>query len=169
VRKQHLVIVALLCMAVTSVSYGVTTYTDRPSWVAAVGGVFGEETFSDSTLNPGISVTSSAGGGLQMLVTLHLHHAQETGRARLDPVHVAQGGDLDAGVATDLEDRLALEAFDDATVHLEADRRRGLRTLRRLRGEQSLGEEVGVGRSGDQFGHGVRPQWAGAAEVTASG
>ena len=35
---------------------------------------------------------------------------------------VAQGRDLDAVVAADLEDRLALEALDDAAVDLDPDR-----------------------------------------------
>src|SRR6185503_19216374 len=62
----------------------------------------------------------------------------EAGELRL----VAEGRDLDAVVATDLEDRLALEAFDEAPVDLDPDPGRRLRPLRALRGEDSLG--VGV-------------------------
>src|SRR5690348_1097459 len=51
----------------------------------------------------------------RMLLALDLDHAHpacpETRKLRL----VAEGGDLDPVVATDLEDRLALEALDDAS------------------------------------------------------
>ena len=75
-----------------------------------------------------------------MLLALDLDDAHpagaEAGQLRL----VAQGRDLDPVVAADLEDRLALEALDDAPVDLDPDARRRLRPLRRLRVEQALGE-----------------------------
>ena len=55
---------------------------------------------------------------------------------------VAQGRDLDAVVAADLEDRLALEALDRPAVDLDADARRGLRPLRRLGRQDALGVRV---------------------------
>jgi hypothetical protein len=61
---------------------------------------------------------------------------------------VAERRDLDPVVATHLEDRLALEAFDDAAIDLDADTWRGLRTLRRLRVEQSLGQRIRGDRGG---------------------
>ena len=78
-----------------------------------------------------------------MLLALDLDDAHparpEAGQLRL----VAEGRDLDPVVAADLEDRLALEALDDAAVDLDPDPRRRLRSLRRLRREQALGERVG--------------------------
>ena len=74
----------------------------------------------------------------------------EAGQLRL----VAERRDLDPVVAADLEDRLALEALDDAPVDLDPDPRRRLRPLRRLGREQALGDrvgdrlEVGAGRPG---------------------
>src|SRR5262249_44344781 len=60
----------------------------------------------------------------RMLLALHLHDAHpacpESGQLRL----VAERRDLDAVVAADLEDRLALEALDDPPVHLDPDPRR---------------------------------------------
>jgi hypothetical protein len=60
-----------------------------------------------------------------VLLALDLDHAHparaEAGQLGL----VAQCRDLDAVVATDLEDRLALEALDHAAVDLDPDARRG--------------------------------------------
>ena len=53
---------------------------------------------------------------------------------------VAEGRDLDAVGAADLEDRLALEPFDDPTVDLHADAGGRLRALRRLSLQQSFGK-----------------------------
>ena len=82
----------------------------------------------------------------RMLLALDLDDAHparpEARQLRL----VAQGRDLDAVVAADLEDRLALEALDDAAVDLDPDARRRLRSLRRLRVEQALGERA-IGRA----------------------
>ena len=59
----------------------------------------------------------------RMLLALDLDHAHparaEAGQLGL----VAQGRDLDPVVAADLEDRLALEALDDAAVDLDPDAR----------------------------------------------
>jgi hypothetical protein len=70
---------------------------------------------------------------------------------------VAQGGDLDVVVATDLQDGLSLEALDDAAVHFDPDAGRGLRPLWRLRIQQALGQRIGVrpgarGRDGAALG-----------------
>ena len=77
-----------------------------------------------------------------MLLALDLDDAHparpETGQLRL----VAEGRDLDAVVAADLEDRLALEALDDPPVDLDPDARRDLRALRRLRVDESLGQRL---------------------------
>ena len=88
--------------------------------------------------------------------TTHIRQAPKPGQLGL----VAQGRDLDPVVAADLEDGLALEALDDAAVDLDADARRRLRALRRLRLEQALGERIGVvggvaGRGGRRGGSGV--------------
>src|SRR4029453_18633780 len=55
---------------------------------------------------------------------------------------VAERRDLDAVVAADLEDRLAVEALDDAPVDLDPDPRRRLRPLRRLGRDEALGERI---------------------------
>ena len=78
----------------------------------------------------------------RVLLALDLDDAHparaEAGQLRL----VAERRDLDAVVAADLEDRLALEALDDASVDLDADARRRLRALGRLRGQEALGHRV---------------------------
>ena len=71
---------------------------------------------------------------------------------------VAERRDLDAVVAADLEDGLALEALDDPAVDLDPDARRHLRSLRRLRVEETIGERLALDRgaavgAGDQVGH----------------
>ena len=81
-----------------------------------------------------------------MLLALDLDHAHpagaEAGQLRL----VAERRDLDPVVAADLEDRLALDAFDDPPIDLDPDPRRRLRPLRRLGREQALGEALGERR-----------------------
>ena len=97
---------------------------------------------------------------------------------------VAERRDLDAVVAADLEDRLALEALDDPAVDLDPDARRRLRPLRRLGRDESFGERVvprcrrvddglmpgasAVGRSGRSSGR-LGPQRVPAAAATAIG
>ena len=81
-----------------------------------------------------------------LVLALDLDHAHPAGPEARQLGLVAQGGDLDAVVAADLEDRLALEALDDAAVDLDPDARRALGALRRLRGDQALGERVVAGR-----------------------
>ena len=85
---------------------------------------------------------------------------------------VAQRRDLDAVVPADLQDGLALEALDDAAVHLDPDARRRLRTLRRLRVEQALGQRIDGGLGAglgarDEVSHGS--PYAEAPTVTAIG
>ena len=94
--------------------------------------------------------------GLGLDLHLRLAHARAADRRvllalDLDDAHparpearqlglVAERRDLDAVVAADLQDRLALEALDDAAVDLDPDARRRLRALRRLGVEQALGQ-----------------------------
>ena len=66
-------------------------------------------------------------GDRRLLLALDLDHAHPARAEARQLGLVAQGGDLDAVVAADLEDRLALEALDDAPVHLDPDPRRALR------------------------------------------
>ena len=79
----------------------------------------------------------------RVLLALDLDDAHPAGAEARQLGLVAEGRDLDAVVAADLEDRLALEALDDAAVDLDPDARRRLRPLRRLRVEQALGERIG--------------------------
>ena len=58
----------------------------------------------------------------RMLLALDLDDAHPAGAEARQLGLVAQGRDLDAVVAADLEDGLALEALDDAAVDLDADR-----------------------------------------------
>ena len=108
-----------------------------------------------------------------MLLALDLDDAHPAGAEARQLRLVAQGRDLDPVVAADLEDRLALEALDDAPVDLDPDARRRLGSLRRLRVEKALGERLGLDRGGgwfgarDQVGHG-RPYVA-APAATAIG
>ena len=95
------------------------------------------------------------------VLALDLDHAHPAGTEARQLGLVAQRGDLDPVVAAHLEDRLALEALDHAAVHLEADAGRALRALRRLGGDQPLGQRVvprrhGVERGGD-VGTGLDP------------
>ena len=109
-----------------------------------------------------------------MLLALDLDDAHparpEAGQLRL----VAERRDLDPVVAADLEDRLALEALDDAPVDLDPDPRRRLRPLRRLGREQALGDRVGdrlerrLGASGRVIRSAISSQWA-APAATAIG
>ena len=87
-----------------------------------------------------------------MLLALDLDDAHPAGAEAGQLGLVAQGRDLDAVVAADLEDRLALEALDDAAVDLDPDARRRLRPLRRLRVEQALGERLALESSGSVAG-----------------
>ena len=88
-------------------------------------------------------VARARAGDRRVLLALDLDHAHaaraEPGQLRL----VAEGRDLDPVVAADLEDRLALDALDDATIDLDPDARRRLRPLRGLRVEQALGKALG--------------------------
>ena len=69
----------------------------------------------------------------RVLLALDLDDAHPAGPEAGQLGLVAQRRDLDAVVAADLEDRLALEALDDAAVDLDPDARRRLRSLGRLR------------------------------------
>ena len=88
-----------------------------------------------------------AGDGRRVLA-LDLDHAHPAGAEAGQLGLVAQRRDLDAVVAADLEDGLALEALDHAPVDLDPDRRRALRPLRGLGRDQPLGEAVVLGRDG---------------------
>ena len=77
-----------------------------------------------------------------MLLALDLDDAHPAGAEARQLGLVAEGRDLDAVVAADLEDGLALEALDGAAVDLDADARRALRPLRALRGDVALGDRV---------------------------
>jgi hypothetical protein len=91
----------------------------------------------------------------------------EAGQLRL----VAEGRDLDAVVAADLEDRLALEALDHAAVDLDPDPRRRERTLRGLDVEQPLRERLGsaVGwPSGRVSSSVIRRRWPSSRRGTAT-
>ena len=77
-----------------------------------------------------------------VLLALDLDHAHPAGAEARQLGLVAQGRDLDAVVAADLEDRLALEALHEPPVDLDPDRRRALGPLRGLGGDQPLGEPV---------------------------
>ncbi len=94
----------------------------------------------------------------RVLLALDLDDAHparpEAGQLRL----VAEGRDLDPVVAADLEDRLALEALDDPAVDLDPDPRRRLRSLRRLRRDQPLGEAVVERLERVRFDVGARQQ-----------
>ena len=59
-----------------------------------------------------------------MLLALDLDDAHPAGAEAGQLGLVAEGRDLDPVVAADLEDRLALEALDDAAVDLDPDPRR---------------------------------------------
>src|SRR3954469_4842245 len=89
-----------------------------------------------------------------MLLALDLDDAHPARAETRQLRFVAEGRDLDPVVATDLEDRLALEALDDATVDLDADARRRLRSLRRLGIEEPVGEGVTRRRRGRCLGLG---------------
>src|SRR6185369_2145934 len=78
----------------------------------------------------------------RMLLALDLDDAHAAGTEARQLGLVAQGRDLDAVVAADLEDRLAVRALHDAAVHLDPDPWRRLRSLRRLGREQALGVRV---------------------------
>ena len=82
----------------------------------------------------------------RVLLALDLDDAHPAGAEAGQLGLVAEGRDLDAVVAADLEDRLALEALDDPAVDLDPDARRRLRPLRRLRVEQPLGERFRLRR-----------------------
>ena len=58
-----------------------------------------------------------------MVLALDLDDAHPAGAEARQLGLVAQGRDLDPVVAADLEDRLALEALDDAPVDLDPDPR----------------------------------------------
>ena len=99
----------------------------------------------------------------RMLLALHLHDAHPAGAEARQLGLVAEGRDLDAVVAADLQDRLALAALDEPSVDLQPDAGRRLRALRRLGPEEALGEAVDdrlgagrrddVGGARDQVGH----------------
>ena len=65
-----------------------------------------------------------------MLLALDLDDAHPAGAEAGQLGLVAQGRDLDPVVAADLQDRLALAAFDQPAVDLDPDHRRRLRALR---------------------------------------
>src|SRR6266508_1938923 len=85
---------------------------------------------------------------------------------------VAQRRDLDPVVAADLQDGLALEAFDQPSVDLDPDPRRRLRPLWSLSLQEALDERAALGHGQVAFGadHDVghrsrSPQLARAAAV----
>ena len=108
-------------------------------------------------------IARARAGDRRVLLALDLDDAHparaEPGQLRL----IAERRDLDPVVAADLEDRLALDAFDDAAIDLDPDPRRRLRPLRGLGVEQALGKALrrcrraafgaGVGAR-DQVSHG---------------
>jgi hypothetical protein len=51
----------ILGLTAPAAEAAITTYTNRAAWENAVNNNFEEEFFTDSTLNPGVSVVSSAG------------------------------------------------------------------------------------------------------------
>ena len=100
----------------------------------------------------------------RMLLALDLDDAHPAGAEAGQLGLVAQGRDLDPVVAADLEDGLALEALDDPAVDLDADARRRLRALRRLRVEQALGQRIRASVRRVGGGNGRRP--SGRARVS---
>ena len=82
----------------------------------------------------------------RLVLALDLAHAHPARAEARQLGLVAQGGDLDPVVAADLEDRLALEALDHASVDLDPDPRRALRPLRALGRDEALRERVLAGR-----------------------
>ncbi len=80
----------------------------------------------------------------RVVLALDLDDAHAAGAEARQLGLVTQRRDLDAVVAADLEDRLALEALDDAPVDLDPDARRRRWALRRLGRQQRLGEVVRV-------------------------
>ena len=100
----------------------------------------------------------------RLVLALDLDHAHPAGAEARQLGLVAQRGDLDAVVAADLEDRLALEALDDPPVDLDADPRRALRPLRRLRRDEPLGEGVLARRRRVVDARGVRADLPGTVE-----
>ena len=77
------------------------------------------------------------------VLTLDLDHAHAAGAEAGQLGLVAERGHLDAGVAADLEDGLALAGGQGAAVDLDLEGRGCLRPLRRLGREQPLGGLVG--------------------------
>ena len=62
--KKTVVIVGIILIFFSFVNLlnaAVTVYTDRTAWENALAASFSEETFDDASLNPGVSVVSSAG------------------------------------------------------------------------------------------------------------
>ena len=97
-----------------------------------------------------------AGDG-RCLLALDLDHAHAAGAKARQLGLVAERGHLDAGVATDVEDGLALTRGQGSTVDLDFEGSGCLSSLRRLGREQALGGLVGrlARRLVDDLGKGV--------------
>ena len=108
-------------------------------------------------------------GDRRLVLALDLAHAHPAGAEARQLGLVAQRRDLDAVVAADLEDRLALEPLDDAPVDLDPDPRRALRPLRALGRDEALGQRVLAGRGRVVDGGGVGARVRDAARGASSG
>ena len=112
---------------------------------------------------PGLGLARAADG--RLILALHVDHAHparsEAGQLGL----VAESGHLDAVVAADLEDGLAIAARELPAVDLDCEGGRGQRTLRRLRLEQLLdrarrGLRQRCGAAYLSCGHGLLHSWS---------
>ena len=98
-------------------------------------------------------------GDRRRVLALDLHDAHPAGAEPGKLGLVAERRDLDAVVAADVEDRLALAPGQAAPIDLDVERGRDEAALRALGREQALGDLVLGARStlGQGVGHRVRP------------
>ena len=60
--KKIITICAIVLFLAGSANASLTLYTDRSNWETAVYGIYWEENFEDTTLNPRVTITSQWGG-----------------------------------------------------------------------------------------------------------
>lgn len=65
-------IVFAVVLATSPLNGAYLIYTDKPSWISNVGGVYQTEDFNDTTLNPGISYFAPMGGLTPPVFTDHV-------------------------------------------------------------------------------------------------
>jgi hypothetical protein len=93
VRNLVLASLTLLTLCASRANAQYTVFTDKNAWIAALSGPFSVENFSDTTLNAGLSITTTTGSISGNKFNDRLEPGQTTTFTFIPPIY-AVGGDF---------------------------------------------------------------------------